>query len=152
MPTGPGGCRNNCVETLKSSLGPADVFPATFEPTVPPVWWHSLFPSLSAGCCSHPGALGGERRAGDLLKEQSRCLRLRWTQARIWSKFLSVVSDDESASCICCAGFLTADLPGRQQTVPILCIAGFWLYVSSRDPPLLLLPALCPRGCYPQLF
>ena len=32
----------------------------------------------------------GERRAGDLLQEQSRCLRLRWAQKRIWSKSLSV--------------------------------------------------------------
>lgn len=118
VPAGPRGCGSNCVETLQSSLGPADVFPATFEPTVPPVWWH-WFPLLSTGCCSHLGALGLEISCGSRVG-----VGLRWTHARIWSRFLSV-SDDESTSCIRCAGFQTADLLGRQQRAFVLHIAGF---------------------------
>lgn len=43
VPAGLQRCRDSCVETLQSSLGPAHVFPATFEPVAPPVWCHPLF-------------------------------------------------------------------------------------------------------------
>lgn len=66
---GPGGCTNNRTEILQSSLGLSDVSPAAFEPVVPPVQWHPLFPSPSAGCCSQGKNTGLEiscrSRVGD---------------------------------------------------------------------------------------
>lgn len=35
VPTAPGGGRNNCIQSLQSSLGLANAFPGAFEPMVP---------------------------------------------------------------------------------------------------------------------
>lgn len=57
VPTGPVGGRSNCIQILQSPLGPANAFPGSFKPTVPPVIESSLSLTVRVFCMCWAGFL-----------------------------------------------------------------------------------------------